>query len=118
MNDMSNIEHLIENALTAMGNKPNGTYQAFKDAMRSKHNRMMLQTVAITEDELWAIAQYVVYTWMPSLDAVPVVRCKDCEYFLEEGGVLEPWCDWHEARMIGRGGFCSEGKRKDGDGNG
>ena len=47
-----------------------------------------------------------------------LVRCEDCEYFLEEGGVLEPWCDWHEARMIGRGGFCSEGNRKDGDGNG
>ena len=58
----------------------------------------------------------VILSVCQSVDAVPVVRCEDCEYFLEEGGVLEPWCDWHEARMIGRGGFCSEGKRKDGDG--
>ena len=65
----------------------------------------------------WNDALDAATTQAPTIDAVPVVRCEDCEYFLEEGGVLEPWCDWHEARMIGRGGFCSEGKRKDGDGN-
>ena len=45
----------------------------------------------------------------PTVDAVEVVRCKDCKYF------KTPLCenednhdDW----------FCADGERKDGDGNG
>ena len=54
----------------------------------------------------------------PTIDAVPVVRCKDCKHFIEKGGILEPWCDWHEARLFCGDGFCSDGERKDGGGNG
>ena len=62
---------------------------------------------------------------MPTIDAVPVVRCKDCKYRYE----YEDWdrsrqesfvC--HECRLhqkdFGEDGFCSYGERKDGDGNG
>ena len=54
----------------------------------------------------------------PTIDAVPVVRCKDCKYVkficdgrLVCGATTNPnWvCDEH---------FCSYGERKDGDGNG
>ena len=51
----------------------------------------------------------------PTIDAVPVCRCKDCKHFLEKGGILEPWCDRHEARLFCGHGFCSDGERKDGD---
>lgn len=47
---------------------------------------------------------------------LPVVRCRDCKHFLEKGGVLEPWCDWHEASLFCGDGFCADGERKDGDG--
>jgi hypothetical protein len=69
---MSNIEHLIENVLVAMSENPRDTYQAFERAMSQKHNRQMLATVYIKQKELWAIAQYVFYTWVPNLEAEPV----------------------------------------------
>lgn len=45
----------------------------------------------------------------PTLDAVPVVRCRDCRKFKTYG-----------CRMVASGydDFCSYGERKDGDGNG
>lgn len=45
----------------------------------------------------------------PTVDAVPVVRCKDCRKFKTYG-----------CRMVASGydDFCSYGERKDGDENG
>ena len=44
-----------------------------------------------------------------AVDAVPVVRCKDCKYFktrlCENEDSHDDW-------------FCADGERKDGDGNG
>ena len=52
----------------------------------------------------------------PTIDAVPVVRCKDC---------IVSYCVGDEDIVCGRTGvnvdaddFCSYGERKDGDGNG
>ena len=45
----------------------------------------------------------------PTVDAVPVVRCKDCKYFKTRLCENEDnYDDW----------FCADGERKDGDGNG
>ena len=45
----------------------------------------------------------------PTIDAVPVVRCKDCKYFktrlCENEDSHDDW-------------FCADGERKDGDDNG
>ena len=38
----------------------------------------------------------------PTVEAVPVVRCKDCKYWHEETG----WCQWHSHFIDGAGGFC------------
>ena len=45
----------------------------------------------------------------PTVDAVPVVRCKDCKYF-------ETWLCQNEDSYDDW--FCADGERKDGDGNG
>ena len=62
----------------------------------------------------------------PSVDAVEVVRCKDCKYWHEETG----WCDQHSWfieedgepchpwesnnwKMLNEDDFCSYGERKD-----
>lgn len=52
-----------------------------------------------------------------TLDAVEVVRCKDCRHHHYQHGI--PYCDridygygWQDYD------FCSRGERKDGDGNG
>ena len=56
----------------------------------------------------------------PTIDAVPVVRCKDCKH----GEVDDPECFpgqyyCHEGHMWNKGcHFCADGERKDGDGNG
>ena len=56
-----------------------------------------------------------------TIDAVPVVRCKDCErrdknfVFVSEKDTIS--CPYMEAFMPADG-FCSYGERKDGDGNG
>ena len=59
---------------------------------------------------------------IPTVDAVPVVRCRDCTHWDSE-----TWfCDNHstfghhglEWNMFSEDDFCSYGERKDGDGNG
>ena len=56
---------------------------------------------------------------LPTVDAVPVVRCRDCKYW-ENGKDYEPYCN-HWGNMMtdtNPDDFCSYGERKDGDGNG
>ena len=46
----------------------------------------------------------------PTVDAVDVVRCKDCRHIeYVEGGI--PYCAWH-SRGCGNSEFCSYGERK------
>ena len=46
------------------------------------------------------------------LDAIPVVRCKDCKY--NESGTYAKWiyC-WCRNTLMSPNGFCSRGERKD-----
>ena len=46
----------------------------------------------------------------PTIDAVPVVRCKDCKHSFEKR-----WCAWHESEVRGND-FCSYGEQKGGEG--
>lgn len=55
---------------------------------------------------------------IPTIDAVPVVRCKDCQSWQEipwSNGemVCKCWADW---LPTGPDDFCSCGERKDGEG--
>ena len=55
------------------------------------------------------------------VDAVPVVRCKDCKYYTIEDfdGDVCCGCKLYCAMLdIMPDGFCSYGERKDGDGDG
>ena len=52
----------------------------------------------------------------PTIDVVPVVRCKDCKHCDEDTFFGRYWC----SRLMGAyqvkpGDFCSCGERKDGD---
>ena len=50
---------------------------------------------------------------MPTIDAVPVVRCKDCIYFHDYGdGVKNCWGDG--GIFTKDDDFCSHAERKDG----
>ena len=60
----------------------------------------------------------------PEIDAVPVVRCRDCKYHHWEQepchGKIEHYCELPHMRgvEVSKEFFCYYGKRKDGDGNG
>ena len=50
----------------------------------------------------------------PTLDAVPVVRCKDCKWLYDE--MDDYCCRSHRGLVrICENSFCSYGERKDGD---
>lgn len=46
---------------------------------------------------------------MPTVDAVPVVRCKDCKSF------SHGYCRFHDAKFVRPDGYCYWGERKDGE---
>lgn len=46
---------------------------------------------------------------LPTVDAVPVVRCKDCKFF------SHGYCRFHDAKFVRPDGYCYWGERKDGD---
>ena len=47
---------------------------------------------------------------MPTVDAVEVVRCRDCKHRYSDS-----WCEYVDDDD---NFYCAKGKRKDGDGNG
>lgn len=53
---------------------------------------------------------------MPTVNAVPVVRCKDCKHYSHDVDANEG--EWDCCRVYGMfvnpNDFCSEGERKDG----
>ena len=49
---------------------------------------------------------------MPIVDAVPVVRCKDCKWFEPEDEDGDCWC-YCDNDITCRDGYCSWGERKE-----
>lgn len=48
----------------------------------------------------------------PTVDAVPVVRCRDCQFCCT--GVMGPWCSLSDGMLvISPDAFCSYGRRKE-----
>jgi hypothetical protein len=53
---------------------------------------------------------------LPTIDAVPVVRCKDCVYWQDNnGGYPHEECRWGKNETPDADDFCSCGERKDGE---
>ena len=53
---------------------------------------------------------------LPSLDAVEVVRCKDCRLSEHDIDNTEYWCCYWDNKTL-ENGYCSYGERKDGEQN-
>ena len=49
---------------------------------------------------------------MPTVDAVPVVRCQDCKWYQPDA---DKWCGYFECMGFEPDDYCSQGERKDGD---
>ena len=55
----------------------------------------------------------------PTVDAMEVVRCKDCKYSFKNNGHVKDGCPIVDVNIwMGDDDFCSYGERKDGDENG
>lgn len=56
----------------------------------------------------------------PTIDAVPVVRCKDCEHWNEDALACDtlPWVNSSEHANWYADDFCSYGERKEGEQDG
>jgi len=56
---------------------------------------------------------------MPTVDAVPVIRCKDCKHYQfadnRAFGFPVKRCEWTGFEDVDDEDFCSRGERKDGD---
>ena len=74
------------------------------------------------EEGVWSVLEKL--DAAPTIDAVPVVRCKDCKYHYWEQepchGKTVHYCELPHMRGVEvfKEFFCYYGKRKDGDGNG
>jgi hypothetical protein len=54
----------------------------------------------------------------PTVDAVEVVRCKDCKHFIQEEHGCNHFGYYSHTPWVDEVGFCSYGEKRDGDGNG
>lgn len=51
----------------------------------------------------------------PTVDAVPVIRCKDCKHYREYAGVIDGYChmaEWYK-RYQYPNDYCSRAERKE-----
>lgn len=76
--------------------------EAYKVLTDNYHHRTEFQHEALKE----AIER------VPTIDAVEVVRCKDCKFFENEDEDGDCWCYCHND-ITCRDGYCSWGERKD-----
>ena len=63
---MTDCEHLIESALMKMKKAKDmntNVYESFQNEMSLWHTNHMLNNVNMTKEELWQIAQYIIYVW-------------------------------------------------------
>ena len=75
--------------------------------MLIKQGEIELDNISEGFTEVAHIIQYLAST----VDAVPVVRCRDCRYCDPSNGVF--WCDrFDSAVQIDGMAYCSYGKRK------
>lgn len=76
---MSNIEHLIENALSWLENGWN-----ISEFGKDKVNHELLGYVDASEEEIVAIARYIIYTRCAWCNEKMVVKCDNCEKLGDE----------------------------------
>lgn len=75
------------------------------------HDSMDGSDVAYTQRDLFKCIDA-----MPTIDAVPVVRCDECERRNKSADLTDSvYCPWLKLQMR-KTDFCSYGERKDGDG--
>lgn len=91
---------------------------ALKETVHRQHYRLS-NAINTTDHGMFTIGIDQAIDEQPTIDAVPVVRCKDCWNATKMGGFMGEvlYCPILE-RNTDDECFCSYGERKDGEGNG
>ena len=66
---MTNVEHLIENAIHSV--KEHESFETFKNR---KCNDLMFLNVSVKPEEIWLIAQHILFTYKPSIEEQMIER--------------------------------------------
>ena len=145
MNDREAIEHLTNDWFESLGgqlcvdgDKVDGFLEAVGIGIsalqereeRSKEGKSLREKIerykiesgfaSATPEERAMLAESLIDTLksldIPTIDAVPMVRCKDCKHYGNEYG--HPYggeCAWHGS-LVDPDDFCSYGERRTDDG--
>ena len=66
--------------------------------------------------DYWGACQYKALRDAKTIDAPPVVRCKDCKYFLEDGDCFcENIEQYEHEKSVSPDWFCADGERRNYD---
>ena len=68
-----------------------------------------------TFNDLWSVAENLI-NHIPTVDAVPVVRCKDCKYLEPttiNGKPFYPVCHVWDCLAVDDDGYCYRGERRE-----
>lgn len=77
------------------------------DALLTVIDEVFFQTDPNGEEQIGMLKARTIIRTAPTIDAVPVVRCKDCEF---SNDLI---CPGHSHDAL-EDGFCMEGRRNDG----
>ena len=84
------------------------------DAMKRVYQEVLCNHVACIDCSFFMDDEYCKFETMlseaPTVDAVPVVRCKDCKHRFQDS-----WCEYVDDDD---NFYCARGERKEGDDNG
>ena len=86
------------------------------DALDEKLDALMKRYAAqgrkqVAEDYNFVRTVLMTAPTIPNIEAVEVVRCKDCKHMYRRKGLR--WCDaWGEINGMGDDGFCNYGERR------
>ena len=87
------------------------------DAMLETLKRKYPQWYTGKPKDSWMHYAWLVYYWAvreaPTIDAVPVVMCKDCRYYQDNNdGYPHNECRWRSDETPDADDFCSYGERR------
>ena len=89
------------------------THQFYIFSWGGDFSKMPIRWKAACDELVNCIAEVVN---APTIDAVPVVRCKDCVYYQDNNdGYPHDGCRWRSDETPDATDFCSFGERKDND---
>ena len=90
--------------------------EATIELLRSLGNRDYRREKGTIQEAIKMVS-YPEYT--PTIDAVPVVRCRECKYRFKNNGHSKDGCPIIDANIwMDDDDFCSHGERKEGADNG